>query len=86
MRAAVAAWQCFDSDIRDRRISFAMTRIYDALDLGKVSVVIAISGTAPFFPLILSALFLRDVERVTSRVVFGAAMIVVGVILISLCK
>ena len=67
-------------------ISFAMTCIYYALDLGKVSVVIPISSTGPLFSLILSALFLRDVERVTLRIVVSAAMIVSGVMLISWWK
>lgn len=64
-------------------VSLAMTCIYYALDLGKVSVVIPISSTAPLFSLILTALFLRDVERVTLRIVVSAAMIVGGVMLIS---
>lgn len=67
-------------------ISFGMTCIYYALDLGKVSVVIPISSTGPFFSLVLSALFLRDVERVTLRIVLSAAMIVGGVILMSWWK
>ncbi|MGH8546543.1 MAG: DMT family transporter [Gammaproteobacteria bacterium] len=62
-------------------ISFSMVCIYYALDLGKVSVVIPISSTGPFFSLVLSALFLRDVERVTGRIVLSAAMIVGGVLL-----
>jgi hypothetical protein len=36
--------------------------------------------------LILAALFLRDVERVTSRIVLSAAMIVGGVLLLTLWK
>ena len=64
-------------------ISFAMTCIYYALDLGKVSVVIPIASTGPLFSLILTALFLRDVERVTARIVISAAMIVGGVAMIS---
>jgi drug/metabolite transporter, DME family len=67
-------------------ISLGMTCIYYALDLGKVSVVIPISSTGPFFSLILAALFLRDVERVTSRIVVSAAMIVGGVTLLTLWK
>ena len=43
-------------------ISFAMACIYYALDLGKVSVVIPIASTGPFFSLILTAMFLRDVR------------------------
>jgi uncharacterized membrane protein len=59
---------------------------YYALDLGKVSVVIPIASTGPFFSLILAATFLRDVERVTSRIVLSAAMIVGGVVLLALWK
>lgn len=67
-------------------ISLSMVCIYYALDLGKVSVVIPVSSTGPFFSLILSALFLRDVEQVTARIVFSAALIVGGVLLISWWK
>jgi uncharacterized membrane protein len=67
-------------------ISIGMVCIYYALDLGKVSVVIPISSTGPFFSLILTAIFLRDVERVTLRIVVSAAMIVGGVVLLTLWK
>jgi uncharacterized membrane protein len=67
-------------------VSFAMICIYFALDLGKVSVVIPISSTGPFFSLILTAIFLRDVERVTPRIVLSAALIVAGVMMITWWK
>ena len=67
-------------------ISLGMVCIYYALDLGKVSIVIPISSTGPFFSLILTALFLRDVERVTPRIVLSAAMIIGGVLLLTLWK
>ncbi len=67
-------------------ISIGMVCIYYALDLGKVSVVIPIASTGSFFSLILAAIFLRDVERVTPRIVVSAAMIVGGVVLLSLWK
>jgi uncharacterized membrane protein len=67
-------------------VSLAMSCIYFALDLGKVSVVIPISSTGPFFSLILAAIFLRDVERVTLRIVLSAAMIVSGVLMITSWK
>jgi len=67
-------------------ISFGMICIYYALDLGTVSVVIPISSTGPLFSLILTALFLRGVERVTLRIVMSAVMIVGGVILLSWWK
>jgi drug/metabolite transporter, DME family len=63
-----------------------MVCIYYALDLGKVSVVIPISSTGPLFSLIFAALFLRDVERVTSRIVLSAVMIIGGVVLLTLWK
>ena len=67
-------------------ISLGMVCIYYALDLGKVSVVIPISSTGPFSSLILAAIFLRDVERVTFRIVLSAAMIVAGVVLLTVWK
>ncbi len=67
-------------------VSFAMTSIYHALDLGKVSVVIPLSSTAPLISLILTALFLRDVERVTLRIVVSTVLILSGVVLISWWK
>lgn len=67
-------------------VSFAMTSIYHALDLGKVSVVIPLSSTAPLFSLILTALFLRGVEQVTPRIVVSTVLIVSGVALITWWK
>jgi transporter family protein len=67
-------------------VSLAMICIYFALDLGKVSVVIPLSSTGPLFSLILTAIFLRDVERVTFRIIASAALIVAGVLLISWWK
>ena len=67
-------------------VSLAMACIYYALDLGKVSVVIPLSSTGPFFSLIFTALFLRDVERVTLRIVLAATMIICGVLVITLWK
>jgi uncharacterized membrane protein len=67
-------------------VSLSMACIYYALDRGKVSVVIPVSSTGPLFSLILTAIFLRDVERVTLRIVTSAAMIVSGVLLITLWK
>ena len=80
-------WQCFWWFLAAGvTVSLAMTCIYYALDLGKVSVVIPISSTGPLFSLILTAIFLRGVERVTLRIVVSAAMIVGGVMLISWWK
>jgi transporter family protein len=67
-------------------VSLAMICIYFALDLGKVSVVIPISSTGPFFSLIFTAIFLRGVEKVTLRIVVSAALIVGGVMMITWWK
>lgn len=67
-------------------VSVAMGLIYYALYLGKVTVVIPIISTGPLFALTLSALFLRDVERVTTKIVIGACLIIAGVLLITVWK
>lgn len=67
-------------------VSLGMVTIYYALDLGKVVVVIPISSTGPLFTLTLTALFLKGVERVTLKIVLGAALIISGVILLTLWK
>jgi uncharacterized membrane protein len=67
-------------------ISLGMVSIYYALDRGLVTVVTPISSSAPLFALTLSALFLRDVERVTLKIVIGAGLIVAGVLAISMWK
>ncbi len=67
-------------------VSMAMVSVYYALFLGKVTVVIPISSTGPLFALTLSAIFLRDVERVTLKIVIGACLIIAGVLLITMWK
>ena len=67
-------------------VSLGMVTIYYALDMGKVTVVIPIASTGPLFSLTLSALFLRDVEKVTPKIVIGACLIISGVLLITLWK
>ena len=54
-----------------------------ALKLGTVSVVAPIAATAPIFVLPLSMLFLRGIERLTTRVAVGTALVVLGVLLIA---
>ena len=67
-------------------VSLAMVSVYYALSLGKVTVVIPISSTGPLFALTLSALFLRDVERITIQIVIGVCLIIAGVLLITMWK
>ena len=54
-----------------------------ALRVGTVSVVAPLTGTMPLFVLALSWLFLRDIERITARLVAGTLLIVLGVYLIT---
>ncbi len=54
-----------------------------ALRVGTVSVVAPLTGTMPLFVLALSSLFLRDIERITARLVVGTLLIVLGVYLIT---
>ena len=54
-----------------------------ALRVGSVSVVAPLTGTMPLFVLALSSLFLRDIERITARLVAGTLLIVLGVYLIT---
>jgi uncharacterized membrane protein len=54
-----------------------------ALSLGQVSVVTPLNGTAPLFVLALAFIFLKDVERLTGRLVLGTVLIVLGVFLLT---
>ncbi len=67
-------------------ISMSMASLYYALSLGEVIVVIPVTSSGPFFALTLSAIFLRDIEQVTLKIVFGASLIVLGVVLVTLWK
>jgi DME family drug/metabolite transporter len=54
-----------------------------ALSLGEVSVVTPLAGTAPLFVLPFTWLFLRGIEKLTWRIVIGAVLIVLGVVLLT---
>jgi uncharacterized membrane protein len=54
-----------------------------ALGFGDVSVVIPLAGTAPLFVLLLAYLFPSAAEKLSWRVVAGAVLIVLGVVLLS---
>jgi uncharacterized membrane protein len=54
-----------------------------ALGRGQMSVIIPLLNTTPLFTVCFSALFLRKVETVNARIVFGAALMVAGVVLIT---
>lgn len=54
-----------------------------AIRYGDLTVVVPLASTAPFFSLLLSAIFLRDVERLTVWIVAGTAFIVLGGMIIA---
>jgi len=64
--------------------SVAWISMFIATQSGSVSVVSTIIGANPLFGLILSAVFLRDVERITPRTIAGCLVIVAGITVISL--
>lgn len=64
-------------------IGAAILGVYNALKRGEVSLVSPINATQPLIVLLLSALFLRDLDRVRWTTVAAAFAIVVGAILVS---
>lgn len=58
--------------------------LFVALHLGKVVVVSPLSSLSTFFVLILSALFLRSLEKVTWKIVLGSVLIVGGTFTLAL--
>lgn len=55
-----------------------------AMSLGEVSVVAPLAGTAPLFVLPFTSVFLKGVETLTGRLVMGAMLIVLGVVLLTI--
>ena len=54
-----------------------------ALGRGELSVIIPLLNTTPLFTVLLSVLFLRKVETVNRRVVFGALLMFAGIVTIT---
>ncbi|MFB6094666.1 MAG: EamA family transporter [Halanaeroarchaeum sp.] len=61
----------------------ALLALFAALQRGRVAIVDPLAATAPLFGTLFSALFLRDLEEVTRRVVLGAALVALGVVVIT---
>lgn len=55
---------------------------FTAIHFGDLTIVAPISSVSPFFALILSWLFLRNVERITPLLVTGTSFVVLGGLLI----
>jgi len=60
----------------------AYLAMWRALTVGPVSLVSPLVHTQPIFTILLAAVFLRDLERVTWRIVVAAALILAGVALV----
>lgn len=66
--------------------SLGLLLVLYALSLGPVVTVTPLTATLPLWVVIGSKLFLRDVEKITSRIVIGALLVVAGSIAITLSK
>ena len=65
-------------------MTLAWISMFTALTVGKVSVVTALGGTNPLFSVILSAILLKDSEKLNSRIIIGCLAIVAGAMVITL--
>jgi len=52
--------------------------LFYALDFGQVVIVSPLASTSPFFVILLAAVFLRNIERITWKIVLGAILIIVA--------
>jgi drug/metabolite transporter (DMT)-like permease len=66
--------------------SLGLLLVLYALTYGPVVVVTPLTATLPLWVVIGGKLFLRDVEKITARIVAGALLVVAGTIAISLAK
>lgn len=64
-------------------ITLGVASVYMSLYLSDVVVVAPLASLSPLFSLILTAIFLREVEVITLRVVIAACLIVAGVVSIT---
>ena len=66
--------------------AIALLSLFAALALlaGRVAIVESLASTAPLFTTVFAYFLLRDLERVTSGVVAGALLVVIGAALVTL--
>jgi uncharacterized membrane protein len=55
-----------------------------ALNRGEVSAMVPLLNTTPLFTVLLSSIFLREIEKVTGRIVAAALLMLTGVVIITL--
>lgn len=63
--------------------ALAQVANFIAIGRGQLSVIIPLLNTSPLFTVFFSAVFLRNIETVNSRIVLGAILMVGGVVLIT---
>ena len=63
--------------------ALAQVANFIAIGRGQLSVIIPLLNTSPLFTIFFSAVFLRNIEVVNSRIVLGALLMVGGVVLIT---
>jgi drug/metabolite transporter (DMT)-like permease len=66
--------------------SLGLLLVLYALTYGPVVVVTPLTATLPLWVVLGSKLFLRDPEKITPRIVAGAALVVAGTIAITRAK
>ena len=64
-------------------VTLGVASVYMSLYLSDVVIVAPLASLSPLYSLVLSAVFLREVEVITMRKVVAAALIVLGVVLIT---
>lgn len=67
-------------------IALALLSLFEALETGAVSVIGPIIAAQPLGAVLLSALLLRKIERITLRLVMGTVLVVAGVALIAVAS
>jgi DME family drug/metabolite transporter len=60
----------------------AMLSVFYALSFGKVVIVEPLVSSNPVLTLLLTAVFLKDLEALSPRVVIGACLTVAGTVLV----
>ncbi|MFC7134620.1 MULTISPECIES: EamA family transporter [Salinibaculum] len=63
--------------------AFALLALFEALSRGRVVIVDPLSSPTSLFAILFTFIFLRRVERVTRRLVLGAVLVIMGVVLIT---
>jgi drug/metabolite transporter (DMT)-like permease len=66
--------------------SLGLLLVLYALSFGPVVMVTPLTATLPFWVVLGGKIFLRDVEKITARIIAGAILVVCGTIAISVAK